>query len=52
MYPQRYSLFGGERCGAPVVSFLRMDKERILLKRDIKRPNEFLFFDVGLVDSK
>jgi Pyruvate/2-oxoacid:ferredoxin oxidoreductase gamma subunit len=26
MYPQCYSLFGGERRGAPVVSFLRVDR--------------------------
>jgi 2-oxoacid:acceptor oxidoreductase gamma subunit (pyruvate/2-ketoisovalerate family) len=49
MYPQCYSLFGGERRGAPVVSFLRVDHERILLKCEIKHPNELLYFDTGLV---
>ena len=29
MYPQCYSLFGGERRGAPVVSFLRVGEEKI-----------------------
>jgi len=50
MYPQCYSLFGGERRGAPVVSFLRVDKEKILLKCDIKRPDELLCFDTSLID--
>ena len=52
MYPQCYSLFGGERRGAPVVSFLRVDKERILLKCDIKHPTELLYFDVSLVNPE
>ena len=52
MYPQCYSLFGGERRGAPVVGYLRVDKEKILLKCDIKRPNEVLFFDTSLIDPE
>lgn len=52
MYPQCYSLFGGERRGAPVVSYLRVDREKILLKCDIKRPNEVLFFDTSLIDPR
>jgi 2-oxoacid:acceptor oxidoreductase gamma subunit (pyruvate/2-ketoisovalerate family) len=51
MYPQCYSLFGGERRGAPVVSFLRVDVERILLKCEIKNPDELLYFDQGLIDK-
>jgi 2-oxoacid:acceptor oxidoreductase gamma subunit (pyruvate/2-ketoisovalerate family) len=50
LYPQCYSLFGGERRGAPVVSFLRVDMERILLKCDIKKPHELIYFDPQLVD--
>ena len=50
MYPQCYSLFGGERRGAPVVSFLRVDKEKILLKCEIKHPNELLCFDERLLN--
>lgn len=50
LYPQCYSLFGGERRGAPVVSFLRVDKEKILLKCEIKNPNELLVFDASLID--
>jgi 2-oxoacid:acceptor oxidoreductase gamma subunit (pyruvate/2-ketoisovalerate family) len=52
MYPQCYSLFGGERRGAPVVSFLRVDREKILLKCEIKNPNELVVFDAGLADPK
>lgn len=50
MYPQCYSLFGGERRGAPVVSFLRVDREKILLKCDIKQPDELLYFDPILIN--
>ena len=50
MYPQCYSLFGGERRGAPVVSFLRVDREKILLKCNIQNPNELIVFDVSLAD--
>lgn len=52
MYPQCYSLFGGERRGAPVVSFLRVDREKILLKCEIKNPNELLVFDASLIDPE
>ncbi len=52
MYPQCYSLFGGERRGAPVVSFLRVDNEKILLKCEIKHPNELICFDVGLLNPE
>jgi 2-oxoacid:acceptor oxidoreductase gamma subunit (pyruvate/2-ketoisovalerate family) len=52
MYPQCYSLFGGERRGAPVVSFLRVGKEKILLKCEIKRPNELIVFDASLLDPQ
>ena len=50
MYPQCYSVFGGERRGAPVVSFLRVDDKKILLKCEIRRPNELICFDDGLVN--
>jgi 2-oxoacid:acceptor oxidoreductase gamma subunit (pyruvate/2-ketoisovalerate family) len=52
MYPQCYSLFGGERRGAPVVSFLRVDTKKILLKCDIKHPHELLYFDSSLIDQE
>ena len=52
LYPQCYSLFGGERRGAPVVSFLRVDKDEILLKCDIKQPDELLYFDPSMIDQE
>jgi len=50
-YPQCFSLFGGERRGAPVFSFLRVDEEPILLKCQIKHPNQIIIFDLSLIDE-
>lgn len=52
LYPQCFSVFGGERRGAPVVSFLRVDKEKILLKCGIKHPNEMVYLDDTLIDTQ
>jgi 2-oxoacid:acceptor oxidoreductase gamma subunit (pyruvate/2-ketoisovalerate family) len=51
-YPQCFSLFGGERRGAPVVSFLRVDEKKILLKCEIKRPDRMIFLASDLLDEK
>ena len=51
-YPQSFSLFGGERRGAPVFGFLRVDEEPILLKCQIKHPDQEIIFDLTLVDEK
>ncbi len=51
-YPQCFSLFGGERRGAPVVGFLRVDEEPILLKCQIRRPDQMIIFDLALTDEK
>jgi 2-oxoisovalerate/pyruvate ferredoxin oxidoreductase gamma subunit len=51
-YPQCFSLFGGERRGAPVVGFLRVDEEPILLKCQIRRPDHVIVFDLSLVNDK
>jgi 2-oxoacid:acceptor oxidoreductase gamma subunit (pyruvate/2-ketoisovalerate family) len=51
-YPQCYSLFGGERRGAPVASFLRVDKEQILLKCEIRKPDHMIYLAPDLVDMK
>jgi 2-oxoacid:acceptor oxidoreductase gamma subunit (pyruvate/2-ketoisovalerate family) len=48
-YPQCYSLFGGERRGAPVLAFLRVDEKKILLKCEIGQADELLCFDDGMV---
>jgi len=52
LYPQCYSLFGGERRGAPVASFLRVDQNKILLKCEIKRPDRMIFLASDLIDEK
>jgi 2-oxoacid:acceptor oxidoreductase gamma subunit (pyruvate/2-ketoisovalerate family) len=50
-YPQCFSLFGGERRGAPVVGFLRVDEEPILLKCQIYHPDQLIIFDFSLIDE-
>jgi len=50
-YPQCFSVFGGERRGAPVFGFLRVDSEPILLKCGIKHPDQVIIFDLSLVDE-
>ncbi|MBA4417896.1 MAG: pyruvate ferredoxin oxidoreductase [Syntrophus sp. (in: bacteria)] len=50
-YPQCYSLFGGERRGAPVMSFLRVDDKKIYLKCEIKKPDRSIFFAPDLIDE-
>jgi 2-oxoisovalerate ferredoxin oxidoreductase gamma subunit len=50
-YPQCFSLFGGERRGAPVVGFLRVDEEPILLKCRIYHPDQVIIFDFSLIDE-
>ncbi len=51
-YPQCFSIFGGERRGAPVVGFLRVDDERILLKCQIRHPDHLIIFDFSLTDER
>ena len=51
-YPQCFSVFGGERRGAPVASFLRVDDKKILLKCEIMRPDELVYLAPDLVDEK
>ncbi|MFH0786131.1 MAG: 2-oxoacid:acceptor oxidoreductase family protein [Pseudomonadota bacterium] len=52
LYPQCYSLFGGERRGAPVASFLRVDQKKIFLKCEIKRPDRMIFLAADLIDDQ
>jgi 2-oxoacid:acceptor oxidoreductase gamma subunit (pyruvate/2-ketoisovalerate family) len=52
MYPQCFSVFGGERRGAPVASFLRVDDKKILLKCEIRRPDQIIYMAPDLVDEK
>ena len=51
-YPQCFSLFGGERRGAPVVSFLRVDEQKILLKCEIRQPDRMIFLASDLLNEK
>ena len=50
-WPQAFSLFGSERRGAPVFGFLRVDDKPILLKCQIKNPDQVLVFDLSLADE-
>ncbi len=51
-FPQCFSVFGSERRGAPVVGFLRVDEQPILLKCQIKNADQLILFDLSLVDEK
>ena len=51
-YPQCFSLFEEERRKAPVVGFLRVDEEPILLKCQIYHPDHMIIFDFSLIDEK
>jgi 2-oxoacid:acceptor oxidoreductase gamma subunit (pyruvate/2-ketoisovalerate family) len=51
-YPQCFALFGGERRGAPVVSFLRVDEKKITLKCEILRPERMIFLASDLLEEK
>ncbi len=51
LYPQCYSVYGGERRGAPVVGFLRVGQEKVLLKCEIRRPNSLIYMDDSLFDA-
>jgi 2-oxoacid:acceptor oxidoreductase gamma subunit (pyruvate/2-ketoisovalerate family) len=49
-YPQCFSVFGGERRGAPVASFLRVDDKKIYLKCEIRRADELIYMAPDLVE--
>jgi 2-oxoisovalerate ferredoxin oxidoreductase gamma subunit len=51
-YPQAFSLFGGERRGAPVFGFLRVDDAPIFLKCQVKHPDHVIVFDLSLADER
>ena len=50
-YPQCFSVFGGERRGAPVMGFVRVDDKPILLKCQITRADQLVLFDLSLIDE-
>jgi 2-oxoacid:acceptor oxidoreductase gamma subunit (pyruvate/2-ketoisovalerate family) len=47
-FSQGYSIFGGERRGAPVAAFVRISDEKIYLKCDIEHPDHLVMFDSTL----
>ncbi len=50
-YPQCFSVFGGERRGAPVASYLRVDDKKIYLKCEITKPDQIIYMASDLVDE-
>jgi 2-oxoacid:acceptor oxidoreductase gamma subunit (pyruvate/2-ketoisovalerate family) len=50
-WAQSFPFFGGERRGAPVRAFLRIDDERIWLHQQIYEPDCCVVLDQGLVVS-
>ncbi|MEJ2656701.1 MAG: 2-oxoacid:acceptor oxidoreductase family protein [Desulfobacterales bacterium] len=50
-YVQTFPLFGVERRGAPVEAYLRLDKEKILVRSNIYTPDHVIVQDVKLFDS-
>lgn len=52
MYPQCFSIFGGERRGTNVAAFIRIDREKIFLKCDIDHPDHLVLFDGSLFNEE
>ena len=52
MYPQCFSVFGGERRGASVAAYVRISDDKIYLKCDIDHPNHLVLFDKTLLSEK
>ena len=50
-WAQSFPFFGGERRGAPVMAFLRIDENRIWLHQQIYEPDCCVVLDHGLVVS-
>ena len=51
-FSQCYSIFGGERRGAPVAAFVRISDGKIYLKCDIEHPDHLVMFDGSLFNQK
>jgi len=49
-YVQTFPLFGVERRGAPVEAYLRLDKEKILVRSNIYTPDHVVVQDAKLLD--
>jgi 2-oxoacid:acceptor oxidoreductase gamma subunit (pyruvate/2-ketoisovalerate family) len=48
-YGQSFPLFGGERRGAPVKAFLRVDDKRVLARGEIYEPDHVVVLDQALI---
>jgi 2-oxoacid:acceptor oxidoreductase gamma subunit (pyruvate/2-ketoisovalerate family) len=48
LYPQSFAIYGGERRGATVAAFVRIDTQKIYLKCDIDYPDHLVLFDGAL----
>lgn len=49
---QAFPAFGVERTGAPIQSFVRLDKKEILSKAQITKPDIIVILDPSLLDEK
>lgn len=49
-YVQTFPLFGVERRGAPVEAYLRLDKEKILIRSNIYTPDHIVVQDIKLLE--
>ncbi len=49
-YVQAFPKFGVERRGAPVEAFLRLDKDKILIRSEVEQPNHVVVLDHTLID--
>ncbi len=50
-YVQTFPVFGVERRGAPVEAYLRLDREKILLRCNVYTPDHAVVQDVKLLES-
>ncbi len=50
-YVQTFPVFGVERRGAPVEAYLRLDREKILLRCNVYTPDHAVVQDAKLLDS-
>jgi 2-oxoacid:acceptor oxidoreductase gamma subunit (pyruvate/2-ketoisovalerate family) len=48
---QTFPVFGVERRGAPVEAYLRLDKEKILIRSNVYTPDHVVVQDVKLLES-
>jgi 2-oxoacid:acceptor oxidoreductase gamma subunit (pyruvate/2-ketoisovalerate family) len=51
LYPQSFAIYGGERRGAMVAAFVRIDTEKIYLRCDIDYPDHLVLFDGSLFNA-